>query len=61
MPERVRRRSRSRAADRELRAPVQARRADGRVLIDALLAVLPDDTTLSLEVPTGGQVPIERH
>ncbi|WP_257010527.1 hypothetical protein [Burkholderia ubonensis] len=40
---------------------MQARRADGRVLIDALLAVLPDDTTLSLEVPTGGQVPIERH
>ncbi|MDY7790028.1 hypothetical protein U0E10_19170 [Burkholderia ubonensis] len=40
---------------------MRARQADGRVLIDALLAVLPDDTALSLEVPTGGQVPIERH
>lgn len=40
---------------------MRARQANGGMLIDALLAVLPDDTALSLEVPTGGQVPIERH
>ncbi|WP_321870057.1 sugar phosphate isomerase/epimerase family protein [Burkholderia ubonensis] len=33
----------------------------GALPLAALLAALPDDTALSLEVPTGGQVPIERH
>ncbi|MGN4194626.1 sugar phosphate isomerase/epimerase family protein [Burkholderia gladioli] len=33
----------------------------GGLPVAALLAALPDDTALSLEVPGGGQVPIERH